>query len=251
MSSPRQPSYYEILNLSPSAIDDAYQKGGETSSAQLIKRAYRRALLSHHPDKQQQQQQKPHPRSNNTTATAIINTDHTTDNVNDAGYQYTIDQISQAFAILSSPSQRSLYDRQLKTNHQNQSGIPTEPSRPLFQTGIENIDLDDLESFQGPTESAESGQEDIGEVTYWYRPCRCGNPRGYLFSESDLEEAIDLGELMVGCADCSLWLRVHFAVLEEDEEEEEKEEEDDNEDDDRKEENRQDDDGGRGGDKER
>ena len=25
----------------------------------------------------------------------------------------------------------------------------------------------------------------------------------------------DLGELMVGCADCSLWLRVHFAVAEE------------------------------------
>lgn len=41
-------------------------------------------------------------------------------------------------------------------------------------------------------------------------------PRGYVFGEGDLEEAADFGEVMVGCLDCSLWLRVHFAVMEED-----------------------------------
>lgn len=34
-----------------------------------------------------------------------------------------------------------------------------------------------------------------------------------MFGEDDLEEAADYGEVMVGCLDCSLWLRVHFAVV--------------------------------------
>ncbi len=75
--------------------------------------------------------------------------------------------------------------------------------RPAYRSSrreSENVDLDDLEY----DESAES----------WSRSCRCGNPRGYLFGETDLEEAADYGELMVGCSDCSLWLRVHFAVVE-------------------------------------
>lgn len=69
-----------------------------------------------------------------------------------------------------------------------------------FHTGVENVDLDDLE-FDEADEC-------------WYRSCRCGNDRGYLFREPDLVEVADEGELMVGCLDCSLWLRVHFAVLE-------------------------------------
>ncbi|KAM7209057.1 Diphthamide biosynthesis protein 4 [Naviculisporaceae sp. PSN 640] len=202
MSTPRQPNYYDILSLTPSSIDDAYLKGGETSSTQLIKRAYRRALLSHHPDKQQHQQNASHP----TTKTTNTNL-----------HEYTIDQISQAYAILSSPTQRSLYDRQLKLQNSSSSTDSSSSSNPqqsqdLFQTGIENIDLDDLESFD---ETSPQGEPQ----TKWYRSCRCGNPRGYLFSESDLEDAADLGELMVGCADCSLWLRVHFAVLEDEEDE--------------------------------
>jgi hypothetical protein len=34
-----------------------------------------------------------------------------------------------------------------------------------------------------------------------------------LFGEADLIEVEDDGELMVGCQDCSLWLKVHFAVV--------------------------------------
>lgn len=51
----------------------------------------------------------------------------------------------------------------------------------------------------------------------WFRSCRCGNNRGYRFEEGDLEEAADFGEVMVGCQDCSLWLRVRFAVVDDDE----------------------------------
>lgn len=73
------------------------------------------------------------------------------------------------------------------------------------------MDLDDLDS----DESAATGE------TTWFKPCRCGNERGFVFGEADLEEAGDLGELIVGCQDCSLWLRVCFAIVEEEEEEEE------------------------------
>lgn len=108
--------------------------------------------------------------------------------------RYTIDQISLAYATLSNPLTRQAYDKSLANNSSNNSS----PSN--FQTGIEVVDLDDL--VHDPAH---------GE---WYRSCRCGNDKGYQFGEDDLEEAVDLGELMVGCADCSLWLRVLFAVAE-------------------------------------
>lgn len=54
----------------------------------------------------------------------------------------------------------------------------------------------------------------------WYRPCRCGNERGFALTEEDLEENADLGEVLVQCADCTIWLRVCYVVAEDDDEEE-------------------------------
>jgi curved DNA-binding protein CbpA len=172
MSQPQPPqssastlTYYEVLNITPATLDTS------SDQTQILKKAYHRALLLHHPDKKN----KPTPSSSS---------------------HLTIDQISTAYAILSSPSLRQDYDKALSLS--NQSTLST----TTFQTGIHDIDLDDLDFDDG------SGQ--------WYRSCRCGNPRGYVFGEGDLEEAADFGEVMVGCLDCSLWLRVHFAVMEED-----------------------------------
>ncbi|OIW34954.1 DnaJ-domain-containing protein [Coniochaeta ligniaria NRRL 30616] len=178
-STPDQ-NYYEILQITPSSLDS------QKDPAQALKRAYHRALLIHHPDKRKQP-------ASNTTRTSTSNPTST----------ITIDQISTAYAVLSSPSQRSEYDRLLLT----QAALPSKSQQldNRFQTGIENVDLDDL-SFD------EQRQE-------WFRGCRCGNPRGYRFGEADLEEAADFGEVMVGCADCSLWLRVHFAVVDDHEDE--------------------------------
>ncbi|KAK0657646.1 CSL zinc finger-domain-containing protein [Cercophora newfieldiana] len=157
------PTYYEILNLSPTTISQ------HENASQLVKRAYRQALLSHHPDKKS---------ATTTTSTT-----------------FTIDQISTAYAILSNPTSRASYDKLPPTTTSTTNPLPSQ-----FQTGIETIDLDDLEYDDTKTE--------------WYRSCRCGNPRGYRFREEDLEDSVDLGELMVGCVDCSLWLRVQFAVVE-------------------------------------
>lgn len=59
----------------------------------------------------------------------------------------------------------------------------------------------------------------------WYLGCRCGEERGYVVREGDLERVEGLGEreIVVGCCGCSLWVRVGFGVVEggDDEEEEE------------------------------
>jgi curved DNA-binding protein CbpA len=223
------PTHYEVLSLSQAAVSSADDPAG------LIKRAYRRALLSHHPDKTNKHHQ-------NTTSTATA-----TATAPSTRPTFTIDQISTAYATLSRPSQRAAYDQSLllgntdngtTTNqgHHSQSENQSH-HRQDFQTGIETVDLDDLAYFEEDHDSKRGDQEAEeggggrggggrggggrgggGGVGWWYRACRCGNPRGYLFSTDDLEEAADVGELMIGCADCSLWLRVHFAVVEEEDE---------------------------------
>jgi curved DNA-binding protein CbpA len=190
-SSNPNPTYYEILNLSPSTLTTQEEAGGEPAAAALIKRAYRRALLNHHPDKKPSSPHHHYPPS-----TTQTHTQHT--------QTYTVDQISTAYATLSRPAQRQAYDTSLLLSQRqslSQSTTGGGSGEAAFQTGIETIDLDDLECDE--------------DETQWYRACRCGNPRGYCFTEADLEDAADLGELMVGCADCSLWLRVCFAVVEE------------------------------------
>ncbi|KAK4156971.1 CSL zinc finger-domain-containing protein [Chaetomidium leptoderma] len=202
------PTYYEILNLSQSSLSPQQQQqqvqddNDTTAAALIIKRAYRRALLDHHPDKNKTK-----------TKTTTTTTSH-----------FTIDQISTAYATLSRPTQRAAYDRSLLLSQPSPQasaaaaaagggggGSSSSSSGTEFQTGIEIVDLDDLEYDE---------DDDVQRTARWYRPCRCGNPRGYQFAEADLEEAADLGELMVGCADCSLWLRVHFVVVDEAGEEE-------------------------------
>ncbi|CAI4216521.1 unnamed protein product [Parascedosporium putredinis] len=143
----------------------------------LLKQAYHRALLHNHPDKDRKRAE--------------------------AACAYTIDQISAAYRTLSDPTARSAYDAALRLSNNpaviGGSGIEGDPDA-VFRTGVESVDLDDL-------------NYDENSAT-WSRTCRCGNEKGFTFGELDLEEASEVSELVVGCSDCSLWLRVYFAVLE-------------------------------------
>lgn len=181
----RAVTHYEILDLQPTLLSSAEAQ----DAAQLVKRAYRRALLRNHPDKSAAAA------AQSQLATA------TNSRLSGGATIYTVDQISEAFNVLSAPPKRKEYDAALRMSRAAGSvGVLGQDEDSKFQTGIENVDLDDL-----------GFDEDQGR---WYRSCRCGNDRGYSFVEEDLEEASDDGLLMVGCQDCSLWLKIHFAVLE-------------------------------------
>lgn len=157
-------THYEVLSLPQS----------KALTPQLVKTAYRRALLQHHPDKS---------RSGSVTSS-----------------NYSVDQITTAYQVLSVPKLRAEYDRELavsvKSSAQSKDG-----GTGIFRTGVEVVDLDDL------------GYDEEGEC--WFRGCRCGDERGYLIKEGDLEEASGEGEVYAGCAGCSLWLKVLFGVVEE------------------------------------
>lgn len=196
-----QPTHYEVLSLPRSILDDA----SPDQTTQVVKRAYHRALLRHHPDKAAATAAAAaESLLSSTTSTSFPLTTSNNSNSNNNS-SYTIDQIVTAYTILSSPSTRTTYDQTLRTTNNALTSDTT-----TFQTGIETIDLDDL--------SSSTSSSELDETTYWWKSCRCGNPHGFRFGEDDLEEAGDLGELIVGCQDCSLWLRVHFAVVEDDDE---------------------------------
>lgn len=113
---------------------------------------------------------------------------------NAPGSKYSVDQLLQAYKILIDPTSRLLYDQSLRTAPV--STFDAEKSH----SGLESVDLDDLEFDKAQT--------------VWYYGCRCGNERGFMITERELEEDAETGEVVTGCRGCSLWLRVTFAVAE-------------------------------------
>ncbi len=152
---------------------------GHSVSTQDIKLAYRRALLRHHPDKSKP----PLASSTSSHITAIV--------------KLPISDITTAYQTLLNPTSRAEYDRLLllqpgKAVSKSRGGQSAE----TFRSGLEAVDLDDL---------------DYDEVdNIWYRSCRCGERRGFVVTEQDLEAEAKHGELMIGCRGCSLWLNVLF-----------------------------------------
>jgi curved DNA-binding protein CbpA len=172
-------THYEVLGLSQTTHADL------DLSPQHIKAAYRRALLQHHPDKLQSPAYSKYPQAGH--------------EISKEKPRYTIDQISEAYAVLSVPKLRSEYNRDLKNRDRSEKNL-RQGEYQGFRSGFETIDLDDLT------------YEESEKV--WYKSCRCGDRQGFLIREPDLEEASDVTELYVGCRGCSLWLRVLFGVLE-------------------------------------
>lgn len=163
------PTFYEVLDLPE---DLRHERNLPTHTLRMV---YRRALLQNHPDKSDKSTLIPNKKT------------------------YTIDQISEAFNTLSDSKARAKYDKELKLRKATANG--GQNGKQVFRTGIEIVDLDDLEM-------------DEAQGT-WYRSCRCGDERGFLIKETDLEEVADEGEICVGCRGCSLWLKVLFGVIDE------------------------------------
>lgn len=174
--------YYTVLGLPQTST---------TLRKPDLKLAYHRALLKHHPDK------------SGTSTPSQIRSEQT-------GRTFTVDEITSAYKTLSDPVARAEYDRSLRLN-----GLTARKDAfgedVAFRTGLEIFDLDDMEV--GTLEGNETGQ-DGEEQSIWYRGCRCGDEKGFLVHEEDLEREIERGEVIVGCRGCSLWAKVLFAVEE-------------------------------------
>lgn len=175
---------------------------GQTSTAQtqVVKKAYHRALLTHHPDKNQKQSSSSDDGSSSSTKPAESKK-------SPPKITYTVDQIQEAYTTLSDTRKRKDYNRSLLLSSSSSSSSSsrqqttqnfTFSTTRSFQTGLEVVDLDDVDYDD--------------RKGLYFRACRCGNPRGYRFKEHNLEENEDEGVLMVECLDCSLWLKVLFTA---------------------------------------
>lgn len=163
-----------------------------------LKLAYHRALLKHHPDKSGSGSSTP---SNNPKSSEQVNR------------KFTVDEITSAYKTLSDPVARAEYDRSLRLSGRaaGQKGLfGEEDNVDSFRTGLEVFDLDEMEVEM----LADNADKDGEEQSIWYRGCRCGDEKGFLVREEDLEREVERGEVMVGCRGCSLWAKVLFAVEE-------------------------------------
>ena len=107
----------------------------------------------------------------------------------------SIDDITTAYKILSNAQTRLVYDSFLRAERRK---CELNGAKSLVRSEI--VDLDDLgyDEMQGA----------------WYRACRCGNDRGYLITEAELEREAEHGEIVIGCNGCSLWVKVVFQKAE-------------------------------------
>ena len=167
------PNHYSVLGLPTFSC-------GIHLTSQDVKKAYRRALLQHHPDKLDKLDNLNPPRRihlHSSTSPA----------------KYTVDDISLAYKILSEPRARAEYDRELRVQQQAPQNKVADSNA---QTGLETVDLDDLNYDEGQN--------------IWYLGCRCGEERGFMVTEDELDREKDHGEVVTGCRGCSLWLKVLF-----------------------------------------
>ncbi|KAL4960412.1 diphthamide biosynthesis protein 4 [Aspergillus stella-maris] len=186
------PDHYDILNLPfpPPSNSTGYTK-------QQLKVAYHKALLKHHPDKAPSAAAVARESQN---LPSLPETDSTyTHN----GKRITIDAITTAYKTLSDPVLRAEYDRVLRLDQSRIGGGGHGKGDAVFHTGLEVVDLEDLDCDEG------AGQDGMD---VWYRGCRCGDERGFLVSEGDLEREAEHGEVVVGCRGCSLYMKILFAV---------------------------------------
>jgi DnaJ-class molecular chaperone len=187
-TTPTHVDYYQILGI-------PFKTSSAALSKQQIKLAYHKALLKHHPDKAGAIAQ-------DAGINGPVSRDRVFSRSDDKAVNpqaYTIDEITTAYKTLSDPSLRAEYDRTLRLDRLKVA--EREKTGDVFHTGLEIVDLEDLAC----EEDGESG-------ACWYRGCRCGDERGFLVTEDDLEREVDHGEIVVGCRGCSLWLKVLFAV---------------------------------------
>jgi diphthamide biosynthesis protein 4 len=236
--------YYRVLDL-PSPQSLTTSTSSSALDPDVLRSKYREALLRAHPDKQSpaRRPQTPHPAPSTGRTNQLPN----------PPYPYTVDDVREAFAVLSDAAKRREYHAWLRATATTAAAAAAAAAVKTdedFILGLEVLDLSDFEevvmpassssspsssehststsnssrcssssSSASPHVSATSGGQagDNGETeteTEWHRACRCGVAPGFVIREAELESAVQAGEaeVLVGCAGCSLWVRVGFGV---------------------------------------
>ncbi|KAK9458069.1 hypothetical protein V1511DRAFT_23935 [Dipodascopsis uninucleata] len=197
----RRKNHYEVLGIkAPMQL--------ENIPGDVLKKAYRSALLLHHPDK-------------------AINSGRFP-----SEQAQRIDDIRLAYMILSSPDLRKKYDAELAGQVTGDERV----EQLLAQSDY--VDLDDLtEAKWCPNHGLLEEEPKIDEPLnnhcqgcniehVWYRECRCGKQDAYVVSDAMLEDAISLsfediehdsdhvldGDLLIQCMRCSTYIHVLFSA---------------------------------------
>lgn len=178
-----EPTHFEILSLSARSLDGQ----SPTEQNETVKKAYRRALLKYHPDKQAQTS------AGSAAASSATHTQH-----------FTVDQITEAYNVLSDGQQRRKYTRSLraqsKATFSGSTSAESRGNRRSKTVEVETVGLDDL-SWSG-------------KRRLYYHACRgCGKSRGFTLREDDIEDDDEDYELIIQCSACEKELKVIVPAL--------------------------------------
>lgn len=169
-------SHYEVLSLN---ID---------STADEVKRNYRELLLLLHPDKN---------RSNVPTNPELK-----------IRKNVTINQIQEAYRVLSDERLRTQYNKDLNETNKR-AGFHN------FGDGLDEYNLDDFDFNEE-------------KLAYSMACPRCRTDGGFHLTEDALEEYVQDGpsdadthgyQVLTQCTACSLWLKINFFIADSEEEE--------------------------------
>ncbi|KAJ5895091.1 Heat shock protein DnaJ N-terminal [Penicillium taxi] len=216
--------FYRVLEL-PERLESSLSK---EEIKERVKAAYFRALLKHHPDRAQLIAN----RINDGTDSSSEASNVTGSNVSNVASAivgeptWTVDQITTAYKTLKDHHLRVEYDSRRRLDSLNQQ-VELRIADEFFD-GTDIIHLDDM--------ICDEALDLQDHVQWFFYPCRCGDSRGYIVSEWDLQEELEvdpeLSDIIVPCRTCSLFVKVHLdydsspeTTIEEENKEKEKKEE--------------------------
>ncbi|EFQ99653.1 diphthamide biosynthesis protein 4 [Nannizzia gypsea CBS 118893] len=195
-------SHYEILGLPHPPV---------SLRKQDVKAAYHRTLLQYHPDKSGPSI--PSPPGGESEKQESLSGDLNTPK---SAETRTVDQITTAYKVLSNPAAKAEYDQFLLLSGFRAASANIDRNGDeddsIFRTGLEVLDLDDM--AMETVVCQPDGDREQEAIETWYRGCRCGDEKGFMVTEEDLEKEVEKGEIFIGCRGCSLWAKVVFAVHE-------------------------------------
>ncbi|KAG6364304.1 hypothetical protein INS49_005904 [Diaporthe citri] len=188
----REPTLFEVLSISPRSLDGQDQ----ASQAKIARQAYRRALLKHHPDRQAQK----------TDENAAATSDSSSASNEQSSQHFTVDQITEAYTILSDAKKRREYTRtlrsQTKTTSSSSAHTKTKRRQKSRSSGVDTVVLDDDMKWDG-------------KRRLYYRACDgCGKARGFSLREDEIEEDSEEDfEMILECAGCEQSLSILVPAL--------------------------------------